>query len=199
MKISKTLAKLKSLLKPARIEEDKYIGSLSDCEEMDRIARERESLSKHKKIQEEILQKSMDKMSRLKQIKKQIKQNPDKVAESLLEWETEISKVMPLDFKDWWQNSKEEWPLVARLSIQRLREEVDFFGDAFEASYKDFEDSNKEIIFLVSLLENFYDLVKAEDFSSVEMIALQDEVEAAIKKHKNKNLKNMLDSKDETE
>jgi hypothetical protein len=31
---------------------------------------------------------------------------------------TELSKVMPHDFKDWWKNSKDEWPLVARLVIE---------------------------------------------------------------------------------
>ncbi len=34
----------------------------------------------------------------------------------------ELSNVMPSDYKDWWQNSKAEWPLVARLTIQNLRE-----------------------------------------------------------------------------
>ena len=34
----------------------------------------------------------------------------------------ELSKVMPPDYKDWWQNSKTEWPLVARLTIENLRE-----------------------------------------------------------------------------
>ena len=36
----------------------------------------------------------------------------------LTAWHTELSKVMPPDFKDWWQNSKAEWPLVARLVIE---------------------------------------------------------------------------------
>ncbi len=40
----------------------------------------------------------------------------------LLNWESEISAVMPLDFKDWWQNSKEEWPLVTKEVITNLRE-----------------------------------------------------------------------------
>lgn len=30
----------------------------------------------------------------------------------------ELSKVMPEDYKDWWENDKNEWPLVARLSIE---------------------------------------------------------------------------------
>lgn len=29
---------------------------------------------------------------------------------------------MPSDYKDWWQNSKAEWPLVARVTIEHLRE-----------------------------------------------------------------------------
>ena len=36
----------------------------------------------------------------------------------LTQWQAELSKVMPPDFKDWWQNSKAEWPLVARLVIE---------------------------------------------------------------------------------
>ena len=34
----------------------------------------------------------------------------------------ELSKAMPSDYKDWWQNSKAEWPLVARVTIEHLRE-----------------------------------------------------------------------------
>ena len=48
--------------------------------------------------------------------------DPDSVAEMLVAWETEIGKTMPKDFKDWWQNSPSEWPLVARLVIESLRE-----------------------------------------------------------------------------
>jgi len=29
---------------------------------------------------------------------------------------------MPPDFKDWWQNDRSEWPLIARLTIESLRE-----------------------------------------------------------------------------
>lgn len=36
-------------------------------------------------------------------------------------WERELSAVMPADYKDWWQNSKAEWPVVARLTIKNLR------------------------------------------------------------------------------
>lgn len=37
------------------------------------------------------------------------------------QWEEELSAVMPADFKDWWQNDRSEWPLVARLVIESLR------------------------------------------------------------------------------
>jgi len=40
----------------------------------------------------------------------------------LTPWEEELSKVMPPDFKDWWQNDRSEWPLIARLTIESLRE-----------------------------------------------------------------------------
>lgn len=36
-------------------------------------------------------------------------------------WQSELSKVMPPDFKDWWQNSPREWPIVARRCIENLR------------------------------------------------------------------------------
>jgi len=29
---------------------------------------------------------------------------------------------MPKDYKDWWENSPEEWPIVAKSSIESLRE-----------------------------------------------------------------------------
>jgi hypothetical protein len=37
----------------------------------------------------------------------------------------ELSKVMPADFKDWHQNSPSEWPVVARMVIESLRERED--------------------------------------------------------------------------
>lgn len=45
----------------------------------------------------------------------------DQLASSKKAWETELSKVMPSDYKDWWENSKEEWPMIARLTIESLR------------------------------------------------------------------------------
>lgn len=41
---------------------------------------------------------------------------------SVENWERELSAVMPPDFKDWWENSKKEWPAVAATVIRNLRE-----------------------------------------------------------------------------
>ena len=41
-----------------------------------------------------------------------------KLEREITQWQSELSKVMPPDFKDWWHNSKTEWPLVARLVIE---------------------------------------------------------------------------------
>jgi len=40
----------------------------------------------------------------------------------LQRYDDELSSVMPEDYKDWWQNSKEEWPIVAKSFIESLRE-----------------------------------------------------------------------------
>jgi hypothetical protein len=40
--------------------------------------------------------------------------------EQLATWESELGAVMPPDFKDWHQNSKNEWPVVARSVIESL-------------------------------------------------------------------------------
>jgi hypothetical protein len=40
---------------------------------------------------------------------------------SVDDWERELSAAMPADFKDWWQNSRREWPAVAAEVIKSLR------------------------------------------------------------------------------
>lgn len=47
-------------------------------------------------------------------------------------WETELSAVMPLDFKDWHQNVKSEWPKIAASVITSLRERETFAFAAME-------------------------------------------------------------------
>lgn len=61
-------------------------------------------------------------MNRHEEIMELMGTDPDAVADLLVSWETELSKVMPPDFKDWWENEKKEWPLVARLVIESLSE-----------------------------------------------------------------------------
>lgn len=41
------------------------------------------------------------------------------------QWEAALSAVMPADFKDWWQNSRTEWPAVAAAVIQAQRADRD--------------------------------------------------------------------------
>jgi len=44
----------------------------------------------------------------------------------LWDYDTRLTAVMPPDYKDWHENSKTEWPLVAALTIQNLREREDW-------------------------------------------------------------------------
>ena len=44
----------------------------------------------------------------------------------LRRYDEELTKVMNPDFKDWHQNSKEEWPEVAAFVITHLREALEF-------------------------------------------------------------------------
>lgn len=43
-------------------------------------------------------------------------------AERLTAYDEELCKVMPDDFKDWWNNSRNEWPRIARHTIESLRD-----------------------------------------------------------------------------
>lgn len=54
-----------------------------------------------------------------------------------------LSSVMPLDFKDWWHSSKEEWPEVAAGVIESLREReelawehVNLISKGFKGTYE---------------------------------------------------------------
>jgi hypothetical protein len=47
-------------------------------------------------------------------------------------FKTELSKVMPSDFKDWWQNNPSEWPIVARLVIENLKKDNDNLQNQIE-------------------------------------------------------------------
>jgi hypothetical protein len=47
--------------------------------------------------------------------------------ERLQAYDEELSKVMPPDFKDWHQNSKDERPEIARWVIENLRKDRDSY------------------------------------------------------------------------
>ena len=55
----------------------------------------------------------------------------------LSSYDEELSKVMHPDFKDWWQNNKVEWPLIARFTIERLREELLWYHDALDRLHQE--------------------------------------------------------------
>lgn len=42
-------------------------------------------------------------------------------SDALRKWEYELSKVMPPDYTGWWENSRSEWPVVARATIESIR------------------------------------------------------------------------------
>ena len=64
----------------------------------------------------------------------------------LAKWGSELSAVMPADFKDWWQNSREEWPEVASMVIEGLRKQVEMTDKAAETRVKELEEANTDLI-----------------------------------------------------
>ena len=50
-----------------------------------------------------------------------------------------LSKVMPADFKDWHQNSKEEWPEIAAQVVTNLREHIDEANEELDMLYASIE------------------------------------------------------------
>jgi G3E family GTPase len=59
--------------------------------------------------------------------------------ERLQRYDNQLSSVMPEDYKDWWQNSKEEWPIVAKGSIESLREREEQAWQQVEFAYEEME------------------------------------------------------------
>ena len=68
--------------------------------------------------------------------------------ERLQAYDDELSKVMCPDFKDWWQNSKDEWPLVARLVIEGLRKDNEWCYDTIGIMSQKIKDLEAEIEYL---------------------------------------------------
>jgi hypothetical protein len=68
--------------------------------------------------------------------------------ERLQSYDEELSKVMFPDFKDWWQNSKNEWPLVSRLVIEDLRKDNEWCYDTIDIMSQKIKDLEAEIEYL---------------------------------------------------
>lgn len=49
----------------------------------------------------------------------------DEARAEIIKWHTQLSAVMPMDFKDWHQNSPAEWPMIAAMVINNLTKERD--------------------------------------------------------------------------
>lgn len=59
--------------------------------------------------------------SELSETRANVDKAPAAQSATVEEWERELSAVMPLDFKDWWQNDRHEWPAVAAAVIRSQR------------------------------------------------------------------------------
>ena len=57
----------------------------------------------------------------------------------LRRYDEELSKVMPADFKDWHQGSKEEWPEIAAAVITNLREREQLAWEQVDFAYEEME------------------------------------------------------------
>jgi cephalosporin-C deacetylase-like acetyl esterase len=55
----------------------------------------------------------------------------------LRRYDEELSKVMPKDFKDWWQGSKEEWPEIAASVIVERRRSEELAWEMLNSKRKD--------------------------------------------------------------
>ena len=69
-------------------------------------------------------------------------------AERLKLYDEEISKEMPKDFKDFWENSKEEWPLVARLVLEGRRENLEWCYEVIDKQALKIKELEEEIEYL---------------------------------------------------
>lgn len=71
----------------------------------------------------------------------------------LRRYDEEISKEMPKDYKDWWENSKEEYPLIARLSLEGRREQVEWCYDVIDKQTEKIKELEEKIKDLKELVE----------------------------------------------
>lgn len=57
--------------------------------------------------------------------------------EKLNRWEEELSTCFPYDCKDWWSNNRDEWPEVARMTIEGLKRQVDQASRVLMGDYEE--------------------------------------------------------------
>jgi hypothetical protein len=65
--------------------------------------------------------------------------------ERLQAYDKELSKVMPSDYKDWWMNSKDEWPLVARYVIESLKKDREWCYETIDIMSKKIEELDSKL------------------------------------------------------
>lgn len=91
---------------------------------MDETAAQMEELSWEIREESNYELNSIESLSEEYDFNKELYDNLLKIKSELARlqrYDDELSSVMPEDYKDWWQNSKEEWPLLAKLSIVDAR------------------------------------------------------------------------------
>jgi hypothetical protein len=63
-------------------------------------------------------------------------------------YDEELSKEMPLDYKDWWESSKSEWPEVARMTLEGRRERLEWCYNVIgvqQERIKELEEETKDL------------------------------------------------------
>ena len=71
----------------------------------------------------------------------------------LRRYDEEISKEMPKDYKDWWENSKEEYPEVARLVLEGRRENLEWCYNVIDKQTEKIKELEEKIKDLKELNE----------------------------------------------
>jgi hypothetical protein len=100
----------------------------------------------------------------------------------LAKWGSELSKVMPADFKDWWQNSREEWPEIARMVIEGLHKQVKLADRAAEARVKELEEANTDLIQRLQERVESYLAASKRDVQTIQQQAVElDRLRAALR------------------
>lgn len=61
------------------------------------------------------------------------------VVKRLERYDQMLTEAMPEDYKDWHQNSREEWPLIASLTIKNLRNQNDWAHEELTKAHAEIE------------------------------------------------------------